>query len=240
MLVLGWYVLVTSDSVILLTAFGALGFLGTLVSPVFGMLGDRLGRRTMLCFMRAYYAALAAITMTLGMNDALTPYFVLGITFLGPGKVLGPRDAEFIVGGHNAVRASGSGYRSCPHHAGHGAHCRRDCRRRALRRHWNRQYLCRGDGFLRRSLYVFTRCGAVASAGRSSVTLARPEGWFSLYLEHAEAPRIDVAGVPDQLRRLSIHHLAVAILGKEIFHVAEGGLGIWLRPTPGVLSSVPF
>ena len=39
MLVLGWYVLVTSDSVILLTAFGALGFLGTLVSPVFGMLG---------------------------------------------------------------------------------------------------------------------------------------------------------------------------------------------------------
>ena len=63
MLVLGWYVLVTWDSVILLTTFGALGFLGTLVSPVFGMLGDRLGRRTMLCFMRAYYAALAALSL---------------------------------------------------------------------------------------------------------------------------------------------------------------------------------
>ena len=82
MLVLGWYVLVTSNSVILLTAFGALGFAGTLVSPVFGMLGDRLGRRTMLCFMRAYYVVLAVITMTLGINDALTPYFVLVIALL--------------------------------------------------------------------------------------------------------------------------------------------------------------
>ena len=82
MLVLGWYVLVTSNSVILLTAFGALGFAGTLVSPVFGMLGDRLGRRTMLCFMRAYYVVLAVITMTLGINDALTPCFVLVIALL--------------------------------------------------------------------------------------------------------------------------------------------------------------
>ena len=82
MLVLGWYVLVTSNSVILLTAFGALGFAGTLVSPVFGMLGDRLGRRTMLCFMRAYYVVLAVSTMTLGINDALTPYFVLVIALL--------------------------------------------------------------------------------------------------------------------------------------------------------------
>ena len=82
MLVLGWYVLVTSNSVILLTAFGALGFAGTLVSPVFGMLGDRLGRRTMLCFMRAYYVVLAVITMALGINDALTPYFVLLIALL--------------------------------------------------------------------------------------------------------------------------------------------------------------
>ncbi|MBT5494181.1 MAG: MFS transporter [Alphaproteobacteria bacterium] len=82
MLVLGWYVLVTTDSVILLTAFGALGFIGTLVAPVFGMLGDRLGRRTMLCFMRAYYACLAVVTMILGMTDQLTPYFILAISLL--------------------------------------------------------------------------------------------------------------------------------------------------------------
>ncbi len=82
MLVLGWYVLVTTDSVILLTAFGALGFIGTLVAPIFGMLGDRLGRRTMICFMRAYYGCLAVVTMVLGMSDNLTPYFVLALSLM--------------------------------------------------------------------------------------------------------------------------------------------------------------
>ncbi len=82
MLVLGWYVLVTTDSVILLTAFGALGFIGTLVAPIFGMLGDRLGRRTMICFMRAYYGCLAVVTMVLGMTDNLTPYFVLALSLM--------------------------------------------------------------------------------------------------------------------------------------------------------------
>ena len=73
MLILGWYGLVKTDSVLLLTAFGSLGFIGTLVAPVFGMLGDRLGRRTMLCSMRAYYAALASVTMTLGLTALLAP-----------------------------------------------------------------------------------------------------------------------------------------------------------------------
>ncbi|MEC8199677.1 MAG: MFS transporter [Pseudomonadota bacterium] len=82
MLVLGWYVLVTTDSVILLTTFGALGFIGTLVAPIFGMLGDRLGRRTMICFMRAYYGCLAFVTMVLGMTDNLTPYFVLALSLM--------------------------------------------------------------------------------------------------------------------------------------------------------------
>ena len=82
MLVLGWYVLVTTNSVVLLTAFGALGFIGTLVAPIFGMLGDRLGRRTMICFMRAYYGCLAVVTMVLGMTDNLTPYFVLALSLM--------------------------------------------------------------------------------------------------------------------------------------------------------------
>ena len=82
LLVLGWYVLVTTDSVVLLTTFGALGFVGTLVSPLFGLLGERLGRRTMICLMRGYYALLAAVTMILGINDILTPHFVLALAFL--------------------------------------------------------------------------------------------------------------------------------------------------------------
>ena len=47
-LILGWYVLVESGSVVLLTVFGALQFVGTLVSPVLGVLGDRLGLRNVL------------------------------------------------------------------------------------------------------------------------------------------------------------------------------------------------
>ena len=42
-LILGWYVLVETGSVVLLTLFGSLMYVGTLVSPVVGMLGDRLG-----------------------------------------------------------------------------------------------------------------------------------------------------------------------------------------------------
>ena len=79
MLILGWYVLVKTNSVIVLTIFGSLAFIGTLIAPIFGMLGDRLGRRKMICLMRAYYALLAGIVMGLGMTGNLTPYFVLAI-----------------------------------------------------------------------------------------------------------------------------------------------------------------
>ena len=44
---------------LLLTLFGSLQYFGTLVAPVFGMAGDRLGHRNMLCAMRAGYAVLA-------------------------------------------------------------------------------------------------------------------------------------------------------------------------------------
>jgi hypothetical protein len=46
-LILGWYVLVATGSVLLLTLFGSLQYFGTLAAPVLGMVGDRLGRRNM-------------------------------------------------------------------------------------------------------------------------------------------------------------------------------------------------
>jgi hypothetical protein len=52
-IILGWYVMVHTGSVLLLTVFGSLQFLGTLAAPMFGVLGDRLGSRIMLCAMRA-------------------------------------------------------------------------------------------------------------------------------------------------------------------------------------------
>jgi len=72
-LVLGWYVMVNTGSVLWLTAFGSLQFLGTLASPMFGVLGDRLGGRIMLCAMRAVYLALATVLATLAMTGTLTP-----------------------------------------------------------------------------------------------------------------------------------------------------------------------
>jgi hypothetical protein len=51
-IILGWYVLVESGSVVLLTVFGALQFVGTLLSPVIGVLADRLGLRNVLAGMR--------------------------------------------------------------------------------------------------------------------------------------------------------------------------------------------
>jgi MFS family permease len=81
-LILGWYVLVETGSVLWLTAFGSLQFLGTLIAPMFGVLGDRVGRRTMLCTMRAIYAALAAVLTTLGLLGVLSPVHVFAVAAL--------------------------------------------------------------------------------------------------------------------------------------------------------------
>ena len=70
-------------SVLLLALFGALQFLGTLLSPMFGAAGDRVGRRVIMCSMRAFLAFLAALIMVLGLADSLSPTVVLAIAFLG-------------------------------------------------------------------------------------------------------------------------------------------------------------
>jgi hypothetical protein len=71
--ILGWYVMVNTGSVLWLTAFGSLQFLGTLAAPMFGVLGDRLGGRSMLCVMRTVYAAFAASLMRLAVTGRLSP-----------------------------------------------------------------------------------------------------------------------------------------------------------------------
>jgi predicted MFS family arabinose efflux permease len=81
-LILGWYVMVHTGSVLLLSAFASLQFLGTLGAPMFGVLGDRLGVRAVLCAMRATYAMLAALLMVLALAGMLTPPGVLVIAAL--------------------------------------------------------------------------------------------------------------------------------------------------------------
>ena len=81
-LILGWYILVETGSVWLLTVFGSLQYMGTLIAPVFGMAGDRFGHRNVLCAMRTFYAVLAAIVMVMAFAGVLTPFYALVIAGL--------------------------------------------------------------------------------------------------------------------------------------------------------------
>jgi len=83
-LILGWFVLVATDSVLLLTLFAALQYLGTLVAPMFGVAGDRRGARSVLCAMRSFYMVQAAALTGFAYFDALgpMPVFVIG-TLMG-------------------------------------------------------------------------------------------------------------------------------------------------------------
>ena len=80
-LILGWYILSETNSVILLTIFGALRFIGTLLCPWFGLAGDRWGRRRLMYLMRSFMMLLSVIIMILGLLDTLTPYHVFVISF---------------------------------------------------------------------------------------------------------------------------------------------------------------
>jgi len=75
-LVLGWFILVETGSVLLLSLFWALQYLGTLLAPLIGMAGDRIGHRAILCAMRIVYALLALVMTALAGSGALRPLHV--------------------------------------------------------------------------------------------------------------------------------------------------------------------
>jgi len=79
-LILGWYVLVETGSVLLFTVFASLQNLGTLLAPMFGVVGDRIGNGNLLCAMRVVYTTLATTLMILAYTDILTPVhvFIIG------------------------------------------------------------------------------------------------------------------------------------------------------------------
>src|SRR5688572_29181018 len=89
-LILGWYILATTGSVQQLVVVGALVWLGSLFSPFFGVVGDRIGHRTLLCATRAVYAILAAVLTALTLSDALQPWHVFAIA--GLAGLLRPSD----------------------------------------------------------------------------------------------------------------------------------------------------
>jgi MFS family permease len=81
-IILGWYVLVETGSVLLLTVYASLGYVGTLIAPMFGVVGDRIGHRDLLAMMRAAYAVLAATLLALVVTRILSPPYVFVIAVL--------------------------------------------------------------------------------------------------------------------------------------------------------------
>ena len=81
-LILGWYVLSVTGSVQQLVIFGALAWLGSLFSPFFGVAGDRIGVRALLCLTRGAYALLAAVLTVLTWTGTLATWHVFAISAL--------------------------------------------------------------------------------------------------------------------------------------------------------------
>ena len=79
-LILGWYVLVETNSVVWLTIFGASLYGGTLIAPLVGVWSDRVGHRNMLAAMRASYALVAAAVMALAFTGTLRPSIVIALS----------------------------------------------------------------------------------------------------------------------------------------------------------------
>ncbi len=75
-IILGWYILVETGSVLLLTLFASLIYIGTLIAPMFGTIGDRIGHRNLLTGMRAAYCVIASTIALLALTGVLNPVFV--------------------------------------------------------------------------------------------------------------------------------------------------------------------
>lgn len=90
MLILGWYVLVESGSVLLLVVFGSLQYVGALISPFIGVLGDRLGYKRLFIWIRVILLALSLLLLWLAALDVLNPMVVLLLSIVG--GILKPSD----------------------------------------------------------------------------------------------------------------------------------------------------
>ncbi|HVY18276.1 MAG TPA: MFS transporter [Rhodopila sp.] len=89
-LILGWYILTATGSVLLLTIYGSLQYAGTLIAPMFGLAGDRFGHRNVLCVMRAIYAALSTAITLMALAHVLTP--VAALVIAGVNGLVRPSD----------------------------------------------------------------------------------------------------------------------------------------------------
>lgn len=230
-LILGWYILAETGSVLLLTLFGALQYLGTLMAPLFGLAGDRIGHRLVLCAMRAVYAGLALTVVALALSGVLRPAHVLGIAALS--GLIRPSDlamrnalvaetmpAETLMATMGVSRTTSDSARTVGSLAGAGL------------------FALLGMGHAYLVIAAFYACGflltlGVGGARRRSLTSggARPPLWRDLRDGLAyvwDTPASLAAMWLAFLVNMTAFPLTIGLLpyvAREIYHIGQTGLG---------------
>ena len=78
-LILGWYILVATDSPFLVGILAALRMSGTLLAPLVGVLADRMSRKALLAFVRIGAGTSALSLLILAALDVIQPWHVFVI-----------------------------------------------------------------------------------------------------------------------------------------------------------------
>lgn len=75
-LMIGWYVLVETDSALAVAIVSALRFAGTLIGPFAGVVADRVARRNLLLAMRAVFVVLGGAMALVGLQGVVPIWFI--------------------------------------------------------------------------------------------------------------------------------------------------------------------
>ena len=87
LIVLSWLILEISSSPLLVGIYGALRFMGTIMSPVFGVLVDKFDRKMLLVLIRGSFALNGIIILCITFAGILTTTAILIMAgFLGLSK----------------------------------------------------------------------------------------------------------------------------------------------------------
>jgi len=78
-LILGWYILIATESPFLVGLLGALRFSGTLTAPIVGVIADRMSRKLMLIVLRSGAGLSALALLILAATDLIQPWHVFVI-----------------------------------------------------------------------------------------------------------------------------------------------------------------
>jgi len=75
-LILGWYILVATDSPFLVGLLGALRFSGTITAPLIGVIADRTNRKQMLIFLRIGTGLSSMVLLILAVTGLIQPWHI--------------------------------------------------------------------------------------------------------------------------------------------------------------------